>query len=416
MAENRLFYAKTMQKILLKESSFSELKEGFNESEKGFANMLIMTALRRLSFIKEDVLPLFVKKKIPAKQKILEIILYLGITELLFMNTPEYAVINSYVEAGKSATDKFGANFINAVLRNVLRHKAELLAQKNTKYFSKDFLKILKQNYLPEIIAEMEKFMSIEPPLDVSIKQGFAFREGGTILPTGSIRFLANTKVKELEGFDDGKWWVQDAASALAVNALFDLKGKKVLDICAAPGGKTAQLLDKGALVTAVDISLKRLDVLKENIERLGLSENLEIRCSDALEFQEDKKFDVVLVDAPCSATGTFRRHPEVIHLKTLDDVKKQHDLQKKILEKAKNFTLSGGLLVYATCSLAKAEGEVVIREFLAKNKDFQIRPIVLNGCEKMQTEEGFLRVFPQHLGEYGGCDGFFIAILQRKI
>ncbi len=418
MADNRVLYAEMMQNILLNGVSFSVLKNEAEEKDKGFLNMLLMTAFRQLTFIKTEVLPQFIKRKIPQKQQILEFILYLGATELLFMKTPEYAVINSYVEAAKAKTDKFGANFVNAVLRNILRQKEKLQQQQASKYFSREFLKILKQDYTPQEITAMEHYAGIEPPLDLTVKNAeYVPQIGGIILPTGSIRTNANTKVTELPGFHEGEWWVQDAASALTVKSLGDIKSKKALDLCAAPGGKTAQLLCAGAFVTAVDISEKRLLTLQENMERLKLKDTLSIICADALNFDIAEKFDIILIDAPCSATGTFRRHPEIMHTKTVEDVKKQSLLQKKILDHAAGFLTPGGILLYATCSLAKAEGEKQIVSFLKTHQDFNILPIKdIPGTEKMQTKEGFLRILPQHFADFYGADGFFIARLQRKI
>ena len=268
----------------------------------------------------------------------------------------------------------------------------------------------------PEEIEEMEKFANIEPMLDITTKHNIdqSIYSDATILPTGTVRFAANTIVENIIGFSNGDCWVQDVSSALCVKCLSNLAGKRVLDLCAAPGGKTAQLLDMGALVTAVDISESRLNRLKENIDRLKLGDNLKIICSDVLDLQSDEKFDVVLLDAPCSATGTFRRHPEIIHTKSLNDVKKLATLQEKLLNKASSFVKPNGILLYSTCSLSKEEGERRIRQFV-KNNNYEIYPINLSGADTSITKDGFIRVLPQHFDEFLGADGFFIASLQRK-
>lgn len=416
MINDRAEYAEIMQRILKSEANFSSIKKEINENDKAFANMLIMTAFRQLIFIRDEVLPQFVKKKIPTKQQILNYILYLGTTELLFLNTPDYAVINSYVEAAKFKTDKFGANFVNAVLRNILRNKDKLLDNRKSKYFSREFLQILKQDYSASIISKIEDFANIEPALDLSLKKDCKLQfDEAIILPSGSVRLPANTHVTELNGYKDGCWWVQDAASALPVKCLGDIKGKHVLDLCAAPGGKTTQLLDDGAIVTAVDISESRLATLKENMKRLNLTENLNIVCADALSYSPKQKYDIILLDAPCSATGTFRRHPEILHIKTLADVKKQAVLQQKILEHAATLLCKDGKLMYTTCSLAKAEGEQQVNHFIKKHDNFSVIPLEISGTENMRTKEGFLRIIPQCFAEYGGIDGFFIACLQRN-
>ena len=418
MSNNRFNYADWMKDILTSNISFSTLKNDINNEDKAFVNMLFMTAFRQLTFIQKEVMPNFVKKKIPQKNNILEYILYLGITELLFMDTPSYAVLNSYVEIAKKKTDKFGANFVNAILRNVLRNKDELLKNRKTKYFSKKFIEMLNSDYSKEEIIKMENMVDMEVPLDVSAKQDFKHTfEEAFQLDKNTFRFNANTKITALDGFDDGDIWAQDFASSLPIKSIdnLDLNGKRVLDLCAAPGGKTAQLLDRGAIVTAVDISEERLNRLKENITRLKLGKNLTTICCDALDINFDKKFDIILVDAPCSATGTFRRHPEIIHTKKSDDVKKLVKLQKKILEKASFFVNDSGFLVYATCSLSKSEGEKQIFDFINNNPDYLIKKLSIDNFDIFSTKDGFLRVLPYHLEKYSGIDGFFVACLQKK-
>ncbi len=425
MADSRTEYAEFLQRILNGDASFSLLKQSVPAEKRGFFNMLFMTTLRRLTFIKETVLPRFIKKKVPQKQRILECILYLGTAELLFMDTPAYAVLNSYAEAAKKLNGKFGANFVNAVLRNILRNKDALLSLPRNKYFSHDFLKILKQDYTPDEISAMEKFAEYEPPLDITLKDQTANPlTDGQVLFTGTVRLPSNVKVTELPGYEEGKWWVQDAASALAVKCLPEIKGKNILDICAAPGGKTAQLLAAGAQVTAVDISEQRLGVLRENMRRLKLVQNLTTVRADALTYSPTEKYDIILLDAPCSATGTFRRHPEIMHTKTTEDVRRQEKLQREILQHICKFLLPGGILLYATCSLAKAEGERQISRFLAARTDFEVLPITAAETEHLRTKEGFIRVLPQNFlpkpasreEDMTGADGFFIACLQRKI
>ncbi len=422
MINERAAYADILQKILTSNVPLSAFKDSLQKKKKNFFNMLFLTTFRQLTFIKEQVLPRFVQKKIPSKQKILNYVLYLAITELLFLETPDYAVLNSYVDIAKKSTDKFGANFTNAVLRNVLRHKSELLSLPRKSYFSAEFLKILKPDYTKDEILQMEKYVVVEPALDITLKNSapnpFA---NGLTLPNGSIRLPAQTKVSELPGYADGIWWVQDVSASLAVQTLSDIFGKQVLDLCAAPGGKTAQLLDAGAKVTAVDISQERLETLRENMKRLNLTDNLQIVCDDALQFSSSKKFDIILVDAPCSATGTYRRHPEIIHTKTRQDVLQQAQLQKDILEHAVSLLSDDGKIVYVTCSLAKDEGEKQINTFLKQHSEFVAAPISVLGTEHMLTKEGYLRVLPQYFNipgqpDLSGADGFFIACLQRKI
>lgn len=414
--DSRTHYVDVLQDISVNGISFTDVKNDISDENRAFFNMLLMSCFRNMAFIKQEILPQFIRKKIPHKQKVLEFIFYLAVTELCFLDTPDYAVVNSYTEIAKKKTDKFGANFVNAVLRKIAQQKEQLLKKRKIKYFGPDFIKILKQDYTLSQIREMEEFAGIEPSLDLTVKQQAVLNFDGAVkLPWGNIRMPANTKINTLPYFNDGLYWAQDAASALPVKCLKDTKGKDVLDLCAAPGGKTAQLLSAGAKVTAVDISEKRLQRLKENMTRLNLTKNLDIICSDALCFESSKQFDIVLLDAPCSATGTFRRHPEIMNTKTIGDVKKMANLQQKILERAGLFLRPGGTLVYATCSLAKEEGEKQIGHFIKAHPEYKILPINLNDTEDMRTKEGYLRVFPQHLKNFGGIDGFFVAVLQRN-
>ncbi len=416
MSDERILYVDMLKDILNKNEAFSTLKNDIRIKNKPFFNMLFMTTFRQLTFIRKEILPYFVRKKIPAKYDILNYILYLGAVELLFMDSAPYAVINSYVEIAKNKSDKFSANFVNAVLRNISRQKDTLLNNRKTRTFSDDFIRILKKDYTKKEIEEMEIFANIEPMLDLSFKQGCKPSFDNVFLfEFNTFRMPSNVKITELEGFGDGNFWAQDASSSLAVKTIKNWKDKKVLDLCAAPGGKTAQLLSSGALVTAVDISASRLEILKENIKRLKLEKNLNIVCSDALYFNTDELFDVILIDAPCSASGTFRRHPEIIHTKTIHDVNKMVNIQASILDKAISLLKEDGIIIYATCSLSKDEGEKQIMNFMERHPFFSIIPINISGTEDMLTKEGFLRILPQHLKKYSGTDGFFVACLQRK-
>ena len=416
MKSNRVFFVEVLGQILDGECSFSDVKSFVPEQERAFANMLLLTSLRKLTFIKQEIFPLFIKKKIPHKQKILETILYLAITELLFLHTPDYAVVSSYTEIAKKNQGNFSGNFVNAILRNIIIHRDELLKKKNDKYFSENFSKILRQDYNSNQIAQMERFAGIEPPLNLTIKNNVSLDiKNAFLLPSGSLRLPANTQIKTIPGFEEGLWWVQDVSASIAVKCLSSLQGKRILDLCAAPGGKTAQLLDAGAFVTAVDISSKRMDKLVENIKRLQFTQNLKTFVADATSFQTNEKFDIILIDAPCSATGTYRRHPEIMHTKSLEDVVKQADLQTKILNHAIEFLSVGGFIVYVTCSLAKLEGEKQMHKFVMSHPEFSIVPIDLSETSCIRTSEGFLRILPGDIDETFGNDGFFVAILQRK-
>ena len=321
--------------------------------------------------------------------------------------------------------DRFSSSMVNAVLRKITLHKDDM---QNAVLLDEGFKQILKQDYSKEQIALIEQMLLYEAPLDITPKEKpdlWAKQIGGTLFENGTIRINSKADISSLKGYEQGAWWVQDLAASLPVCLLGSIKGKKVLDLCAAPGGKTAQLLAKGAVVTALDISAERLETLKENINRLQLSENLTVLCADGFEYLESCKdlFDIILLDAPCSATGTFRKHPEVIHFKTLDDVRMQIPVQQKLLDAAATHITENGTILYCTCSIAKAEGEEQIKHFLKKHPDFCLSPLLFENLkicdgkilDKNIIDKQVLRTLPYNMKDFGGLDSFFAAALVYK-
>lgn len=394
--------------------------------ERAFVKRLVMTALRRQEFLKK-VIAGYSSKPLPHKMTSIHLLIILGAVEILYFRTPEYAIVSSYVEIAKKLGNKYSGGFVNAILRKICSDCEKISNAANVPFFSKSFRRILSVDYSPKQIAVMEKLAVTEPPLDISVKSNaeqWAHTLDGTLMPNGSIRLPAAGIVSQLNGYDDGQWWVQDIASSLAVQSLGKISGKKVLDLCAAPGGKTAQLLSAGAKVSALDISKPRLQRLKENMQRLNLHpEN--IICADAIDFlqKSEQTYDIILIDAPCSASGTLRRHPEIVHLKTQDDVQRCAEVQKQFLENAAPHIAAGGILLYAVCSLSKAEGEQQILSFIERHPEFLIKPINLvtiagkraSELKDLLTPEGFLRCLPSQLSLLGGMDGFFVATLQKE-
>lgn len=412
-----------LKQILEQSLFFNALKSQINDKDLPFANMLILTALRNLVSIRE-VLQKYLAKKIPNKNKAAYYALVLALTEIAYLKTPDYAVINEYVNITKKTTDKFTANMVNAVLRRISSEKENLNTLFNTPHFPQNFQNILRKDYTLEQILNMEKMLFAEPPLDLTVhgnEEEIAKRLNGVLLPNGSIRLnKTDTKISELYGFKEGLWWVQDFAASLPIFLLKNVKGKKVLDLCAAPGGKTAQLLAGGAKVTALDVDKERMDRLKHNIKRLNLEQNLQTEVADALEFlaHSNEVFDIIVLDAPCSATGTFRRHPEVLHIKTTDDVKNALVLQEQMLDALTSHIAKDGMLLYCTCSIAKDEGENQIKRFLERHPEFELLPFEdkeLKVVEEKIIDNGVLRTLPYYMKEKGGMDAFFATRLQKK-
>ncbi|MGH6620360.1 MAG: RsmB/NOP family class I SAM-dependent RNA methyltransferase, partial [Alphaproteobacteria bacterium] len=257
-----------------------------------------------------------------------------------------------------------------------------------------------------------------EPGLDITVKSdpvGWAERLGGELLPTGTIRLVPHGPVFELPGFTEGEWWVQDTAASLPAKLLHAGPGQRVADLCAAPGGKTAQLAAAGAEVTAVDRSPARLARLRENLRRLRL--DARVVEADAATWRPDRPADAVLLDAPCTATGTIRRHPDIARIKTPGDVARMPAVQDRLLRAAVEMTAPGGRLVYATCSLQPEEGPDRIAALLREGAPVRLDGISateLPGLSSAIRPDGTVRTLPCHWKELGGIDGFFIARLAR--
>lgn len=427
MQNLRIKAAQALQSVLEDKVFFGELKKQFSEKDLPFANMLILTALRRYVALRA-VLHSFLSKKIPNKHRFAEYLLILAECEILYMQTAPYAVINETVANIRQTTDRFLGGLANAVLRKISAQKAELLKKIETiNPLPENFRQILSGYSEAEknLIAQSLKVL---PPLDITVKENpaeWAEKLQADLLPNGSLRLYNNPKIPLIAGYNDGAWWVQDAAASLPVQTLpKDLHGLKALDLCAAPGGKTAQLAARGAEVTAIDISPERLETLKQNMKRLGLA-NVQTIAADALEFLQNntEQFEIILLDAPCSATGTFRRHPEVLYIKTKDDVVQQAALQKQLLESCSKALKIGGELVYSTCSIAKEEGEKQISSFISGQKNFEIVPLSLSDIsafgewkDPLATPQGFIRTLPFYMSDKNGMDSFFICKLKRII
>lgn len=333
-------------------------------------------------------------------------ILRLAVTEL-HEGAAAHGVVNAAVElARKSKRSTPMAGLINAVLRKVPDGAALAgPAQRMPRWLRQPLVHV----YGREVVAAIEAVQAKAPPLDVT-PHGETLPKG-EVLPTGSIRLSEPSQVSTLPGFAEGQWWVQDAAAALAAPLLAAKAGEAVLDLCAAPGGKCLQLAATGAEVTALDISAPRLARLQENLARTGLS--AKIVTADALHWQPEGRFDAILLDAPCSATGTIRRHPELPFLKDGSELAELTALQAALLDRALGWLKPGGRLVYCTCSLLPDEGEAQVTAALARHAGLRVERPALAGIDPAWvTPEGGLRLRPDYWAESGGMDGFFMARL----
>ncbi len=400
----------------LGEHAFDEIGEAALPSrleprDRAFVKHLSAQTLRRLGQIR-IALKRFMSKP-PHKGSRLEALLAIGACQILFLDTPPHAAVDSSVRLAGEARDTARCKgLINAVLRRVADSREELLAEIGEEANTPAWLfERWSKAYGADTAREIAAAHLHDAPLDITAKDdaaGWAGRLEGTLTATGSIRLARSGDVTALPGFEDGAWWVQDAAAALPAKLLGDVAGKRVADLCAAPGGKTAQLAAAGASVTAVDRDETRMARLSENLERLKLA--AATVTADLLGYRPDEPFDAVLLDAPCTATGTVRRHPDIPWQRRPADVGQLADLQAALLDQAISLTKPGGTIVYATCSLEPEEGERQAERALAGGRveRLPIRAEEIGGLADCLTPQGELRTLPcRSPGADGGMDGF---------
>jgi 16S rRNA (cytosine967-C5)-methyltransferase len=392
------------------------------ERDRALVRMIIATALRRLGGIRA-LLDRFLARGLPENSPRVEAALLVGATQILFLGVPDHAAVDLSVRLVEAEQGGRYSGLTNAVLRRLTREGRIALASLDPSIDTPPWLfERWMRAYGADTAHAIAGAHRIEPPLDLSVKDdvsGWAERLGGKLLPTGTVRLQAHGPVSALPGYADGAWWVQDAAAGLPARLLGDVKGLRIADLCAAPGGKTAQLAARGAHVTAVDRSPARLARLKENLARLRL--DAEVIEADATKFQAGP-FDAVLLDAPCTATGTIRRHPDLPWNRRAEDLVALAALQSRLLDRAAELVRPGGLLVYATCSLENEENESQIEALLARRTDFMRVPIQaaeIGGVNEFVSAVGDLRTLPCHLPDpeprLTGCDGFYAARIRKQ-
>jgi len=392
------------------------------DRDRALMRRLAATVLRRLGTLRH-LLGGFLDKGFPADAPRVETILLIGAAQILWLEVPDHAAVDLSVRLAQA--DRRAARYaglINAVLRRVTQSKTAAHANNATRDTPKWLVARWTKRYGAEAARAIAAANGHEPALDLTVKydaESWAERLRGRVLPTGTVRTFAQGAVSLLPGFSEGAWWVQDAAASLPARLLGDVHDKAVVDLCAAPGGKTAQLVFAGARVTAVDRSPARLNRLRENLARLELQ--AETVAADALEWQRGP-FDAVLLDAPCSATGTIRRHPDIPWLKSEADIAALTSLQQRLLDRAVDLLKPGATLVYCVCSLEPEESEDQIAALLARDPRVVRAPIAAQevaGHAEFLTADGDLRTLPPQLPDpdprWGGLDGFYAARLTRK-
>ena len=395
--------------------AFSKCKlfKQLSEMDSKFVRLLVLASLRRYGQAK-IILSEYLKKKLSGKKKDIELVLILAIVQLKFLNTPPHAVVDTAVELSKEIRQKHFSGLVNAILHAVSKDCDKLLpdmvenlpdwlAQKWITVYGKD-----------QVRGFVEMF-NTDPVLDISSKENpalWAQKLGGELLPTGSIRCHFTENVPSLDGFEEGSWWVQEASAALPALLFTSVEGKKGADLCSAPGGKTTQLVIRGATVDAYDISEKRLEKLKENMNRLNIGEKVTVICQDALQIEAKEQYDFVLLDAPCSATGTIKRHPDLMYLRQEEDIQRLAQLQKELLTHAFSLLKKGGELVYSTCSLEYEENEGLVQSFLKDHINIK-RITPKDECLKpFLNEFGAVQVLPS---KEVLQDGFYAVLLKKE-
>lgn len=393
-------------------------RNGLEGRDRAFARALATVTLRRLGEADAAVAPLL-KRPLPRKALTAQNILRLGAAQLLFLETPAHAAVAETTGLATGPASGYRA-LANAVLRR-LSEKRPARPDNADRINTPGWLwESWRAAYGYPTAAAIAAANGQEPPLDLTVLKGdaadWARRLGAEQLPTGTLRLRGAGNPAELDGYDDGAWQPQDAAAALPARLLGDVAGRSVIDFCAAPGGKTAQLAAAGAEVTAVDESESRLERLRENMARLGLAH--EAVAADALTWRPAAPADAVLLDVPCSATGTIRRHPDIPWSRRNADVRALADIQRDLLQAAAEMVRPGGMLVYACCSLQPEEGEIPVGRFVKTRADFERLPVApddIAGLPEAAIDgQGALRTLPSLWPELGGMDGFYAARLIR--
>lgn len=397
--------------------------QGFAPRDRAWVRMIVATCLRRKGQI-DDALARFMERPLPPKSGNAQAILSSAAAQLLFLETPPHAAIDLAVQCAQAypASSRF-KGLTNAVLRRLAEGGHDILSSQNAARLNTPgwLWDRWSKTYGDDVALQIALAHLNEPPLDISVKadpQDWSARLGGHLVASGTIRLTNAGRVTELDGFDEGAWWVQDAAAALPARLLGDVSGAAVLDLCAAPGGKTAQLAAAGANVTAVDISKTRMARVEQNLARLGLT--AECIIAPATDYRPQQAPHYILLDAPCSSTGTIRRHPDIAHSKTEKTVSDLVGVQTRLIDHALDILAPGGTLVFCTCSLEPEEGEHQAARVVAQSRvqRLPVRPEEIGGLSEAITTAGDLRTLSCHCQTddpaTSGLDGFFATRLQK--
>lgn len=410
---------KTSLDGMLDEEHGNPAYRALNPADRGLVRAILNSCLRQLTRI-DAIFDRFLDKPLPEGARNLRHILAVAAAQILFLEVPDHSAVDLAVEqARRDPRSARFANLVNALLRRLGREKETVLAavSATVPVFPAWFQGRLEAVYGADAARAIGEACLTPAPVDLTVKgdpEHWAGVLGGTVTPTGSVRLAAfDGSITELAGFSEGQWWVQDAAAAIPARLFGNLHGKSAADLCAAPGGKTAQLVMAGGHITAVEQSASRMKRLKGNLARLGLTaEFLQSKLED---LPSEPRYDAILLDAPCSSTGTIRRHPDVYWTKDATDVAKLAGLQGRLLRHAFAMLKPRGTLVFSNCSLDPSEGEELVEAFLAENDKAARLPVRAEdwpGLAAAIDAKGDIRTTPAMLG---GMDGFYASVLTRQ-
>ena len=398
--------------------------KALNEGDRALVRAILNATLRHLPRIDAAISGLL-ESPLPEGARALHHVLAIAAAQILYLDVPDHAAVDLAVEqSNQDPRNRRFAKLVNAVLRRLGREKDQILAEIATiPVMPEWFLQRLEKAYGKERAQSISESQLEPAAIDLTVKadaQRWAERLGGFALPTGGVRLAAfEGSIPSLEGFSEGDWWVQDAAASIPAQLFGDLTGKRVADLCAAPGGKTAQLVLAGGDVTAVEQSENRIKRLRANLDRLGLK--AETVASDLTKYEPAELFDAILLDAPCSSTGTTRRHPDVLWAKGPEDIAKLAALQERLLRHAITLLKPDGTIVFSNCSLDPAEGEDVVARVLSDTPSVEraaVDPERWPGLEAAISALGEFRTTPDMLevpaGFAGGLDGFYAVVMRR--
>jgi 16S rRNA (cytosine967-C5)-methyltransferase len=386
--------------------------KGLSPSDRALAIAIAQETLR-WSVDLDSLIDSKTRQSLPGDAKA-RMVLRLALAQILRLGTPAHAVIATALPLLDSGPKRL----VHGVLGSLLRSEAKLPELPS---LPEAVMMRWHPAWGEDMIAAAQAALAEPPPLDLALRepaltQEWTQRLAGTSLMSGHVRLPRGTAVEELDGYDEGAWWVQDLAASLPARLLGDGTGKRALDLCAAPGGKTMQLAAAGFTVTALDNSARRMDRLMTNLERTRLS--AERVTANVMEWEPSQSFDAILLDAPCSATGTMRRHPDVLHRIDLKAINNLAAIQSAMLDRVAAWLKPGGSLVFATCSLEPHEGEAQADAFLARHPEYSTRPATADELrvDIVPNANGHVRIMPPMLAGQGGLDGFFMARFVRNL